>query len=230
MLVGPTSGVRTRSARRRLLVVATSLVLLATGSSLVAPSASAAAGRTVATKVPLQPTISFPNGDSVPEGSQLAIRFDANGDRTVTGFRYSIDQTHLDSEVSAAPDGTADVTIDVGNMSGEHLVYAAAVDRRGQLSPITQETFTVSVVWNLKGQALDMTTWLPVMGATIRLEPAGIEVVTGSDGRFQFAVGPGLYTLIGTYAGPPSLYGSEQLLLDNYSLWVDLYLFPESGS
>lgn len=207
-----------------------SLVLLAAGSTLVASPASAAVGRPAGTKVPLQPTISFPNGDSVAGGGQIGIRFDANGDSTVTRFRYSVDDTNLDSEVPAAPDGTANVTIDVGNVSGEHPVYAVAVDRHGRLSAMTQGTFTVSAVWNLKGQALDATTWLPVEGATIRLEPAGIEVVTGPDGGFQFAVDPGLYTLTGTYAGPPSLYGSQQLQLDNQETWFDLYLFPDSGS
>ncbi|MGN9892391.1 hypothetical protein [Micromonospora sp. L31] len=205
-------------------------MLLAAGTTLVASPASAAVGRAGGTKVPLQPAISFPNGDSVAGGGQIAIRFDANGDTTVTRFRYSVDDTKLDSEVPAAPDGTANVTIDVGSVGGEHPVYAVAVDRHGRLSPMTQGTFTVSAISNLKGQALDATTWLPVEGATIRLEPAGIEVVTGPDGGFQFAVDPGLYTLTGTHAGPPSLYGSQQLLLDNQETWFDLYLFPDSGS
>jgi hypothetical protein len=210
--------------------MAASLVLLAAGSTLVASPASAAVGRLAGTKVPLQPAISFPNGDSVAEGGQIAIRFDANGDTMLTRFRYSVDDTNLDSEVPAAQDGTADVTIDVGSVMGEHPVYAVAVDRHGRLSPMTQGTFTVSAIWNLKGQALDATTWLPVEGATIRLEPAGIEVVTGPDGGFQFAVDPGLYTLTGTYAGPPSLSGSQQLQLDNQQTVFDLYLFPDSGS
>ncbi|MET7808542.1 hypothetical protein [Micromonospora chersina] len=205
-------------------------LLLAAGSTLVASPASAAPGRQAGAKLPLQPSISFPNGDSVAAGGQIAIRLDANGDTTVTRFRYSLDDTNLDSEVPAAPDGTASVTIDVGNVSGEHPVYAVAVDRHGRLSPMSQGTFTVSAAWNLKGQAIDATTWLPVEGATIRLEPAGIEVVTGPDGTFQLAVDPGLYTLTGTYAGPPSLYGSQQLQLDNQETWFDLYLFPDSGS
>ncbi|MGC1212004.1 MAG: hypothetical protein WA890_12155 [Micromonospora sp.] len=235
VFVGLTSGARTRSTRRRFVAMVASLLLLATGSALVASPASpasAAVGRAAGAKVPLQPAISFPNGDSVSAGGQVAIRFDANGDTTVTRFRYSVDNTNLDNEVPAVQDGTATatVTIDAGNVSGEHPVYAVAVDRHGRLSPMTQGTFTVSAIWNLKGQAIDATTWLPVAGATIRLEPAGIEVVTGPDGGFQFAVDPGLYTLTGTYAGPPSLYGSQQLQLDNQETWFDLYLFPDSGS
>ncbi|MGY0003913.1 hypothetical protein [Micromonospora sp. I033] len=206
--------------------MAASLLLLAAGSMLVASPASAAVGRAAGAKAPVQPAIGFPNGDSVSAGGQIAIRFDTNGDTTVTGFRYSVDNTNLNNEVPAAQDGTATVTIDAGNVSGEHPVYAVAVDRRGRLSPVSQGTFTVSAVWNLKGQAIDGTTWLPVEGATIRLEPAGIEVVTGPDGGFQFAVDPGLYTLTGTYAGPPSLYGSQQLQLDSQETWFDLYLFP----
>jgi hypothetical protein len=207
-----------------------SLVLLAAGSALLAPPASAAVERPAGTREPLQPTISFPNGDSVAEGGQLAIRFDANGDTKVTKFQYSVDDTHLDSEVAAAPDGTANVTINVGSVSGEHPVYAVAVDRHGRVSPLAQAAFTVTVIWNLIGRALDATTFLPVEGATIRLDPAGIEVVTGPDGGFRFAVDPGAYTLIGTYAGPPSLSGSLQLQLDNGQVDVDLPLFPTAGS
>ncbi|MBM0202829.1 hypothetical protein JNW90_06745 [Micromonospora sp. STR1s_5] len=197
---------------------------------LVAPPASAAVGGASGSKAPLQPAISFPGGDSVAEGGQIAIRFDANGDTRVTTFRYSVGDTNLGSEVHAASGGTASVTIDVGSLTGERPVYAVAVDRRGRLSPMTQGSFTVSANWSLKGQAFDTTTWLPLEGATIRLEPAGIEVVTGPDGAFQFAVDPGLYNLVGTYAGPPSLYGSQQLELDNQGLQFDLYLFPDSGS
>ncbi|MEU4776409.1 hypothetical protein [Micromonospora sp. NPDC023633] len=208
-----------------------SLVLLAAGATLLAPPASAAVTRSVKTKAPLQPAISFPNGDSVVEGGQLAIRFDANGDTSVTSYRYSVGGTDLGSVVAAGPDGAANVTIDVGNVSGQRPVYAVAVDRQGRLSPMNQGSFTVSVLWSLRGQALDMNTWLPVAGATIRLDPVGIEVVTGPDGSFQFAIDPGIYTLTGTYAGPPSLSGSsQQLEIDGQGLWHDLYLWPDSGS
>ncbi|MEU6074234.1 hypothetical protein [Micromonospora sp. NPDC047074] len=212
------------------MAIAASLVLLAASSTVLAPPASAAAA-SVTTKVPLQPTISFPNGNSALEGGQLAVRFDANGDPKVTSFRYSFYNTSLGSEVLAGPDGTATVTIDVGSGGGQRPVYAVAIDRHGQRSPMTQATFTVSVIWDLRGQALDMTTWLPVAGATIRLEPAGVEVVTGPDGYFQFDVDPGLYTLTGTYAGPPSLSGSShEMEIDGQGLWFELYLFPDPAS
>lgn len=211
--------------------MAASLLLLASGSTLVASPASAAVGRPLGAKAPSQPVIGFPSGDSVSAGGQIAVRFDANGDTTVTRFRYSVGNTTLGNEVPATPDGTATVTIDVGNVTGERPVYAVSVDRQGRVSPMTQGTFTVSAVWSLEGQAIDATTWMPVEGATIRLEPAGIEVVTGPDGTFQFAVDPGLYTLTGTYAGPPSLSSSsQQLELDGQGLWFDLLLFPDSGS
>ncbi|MFI6232816.1 hypothetical protein ACIBD9_04560 [Micromonospora sp. NPDC050784] len=222
-------GARTRLTRRGVAALAASLALAA-GSMLVAPPASAAVRGSSGTKTALQPAISFPNGDSAAEGGQIAIRFDANGDTRATKFRYSVGDTSLGSEVHAASDGTATVTIDVGSVTGERPVYAVAVDRRGRLSPMAQGSFTVAAVWSLQGQAFDTTTWLPLEGATIRLEPAGVEVVTGPDGAFRFAVDPGLYNLVGTYAGPPSLYGSQQLELDNQGMRFDLYLFPDSGS
>ncbi|MFI7551951.1 hypothetical protein ACIBQ2_19625 [Micromonospora sediminimaris] len=207
--------------------MAASLLLLATGSTLMASPASAA----VEAKVPGPPVIDFPDGNSVSAGGQLAIRFAASGDTTVTRFRYSVGNTTLGSEVPAAQDGTATVTIDVGNVTGERPVYAVSVDRRGRISSMTQGAFTVYAVWSLQGRAIDANTWLPVEGATIRLEPAGVEVVTGPDGIFQVAVDPGLYTLTGTYAGPPSLSGSSQPLeLDGQGLWFDLLLFPDSAS
>lgn len=230
MFVGSTLGARTRLTRRGVAALAASLALAA-GSMLVASPASAAVRGPSETKAPVQPAISFPDGDSAGEGGQIAIRFDANGDTRVTRFRYSVGDTNLGSEVLAASDGTANVTIDVGSVTGQRPVYAVAVDRRGRLSPMTQGSFTVSAIWNLEGQALDMTTWLPLEGATIRLEPAGIEFVTGPDGAFRFAVDPGLYNLVGTYAGPPSLYGSsQQFELDHQKWHFDLYLYPDSGS
>ncbi|WP_210816171.1 hypothetical protein [Micromonospora sp. D93] len=230
MFVGSTLGARTRLTRRGAAALVASLALAA-GSMLVAPPASAAVRGPSGTKAALQPAISFPDGDGVAEGGQIVVRFDANGDTRVTKFRYSVDNTHLGSAVRAASDGTASVTIDVGSVMGERPIYAVAVDRRGRLSPMTQGSFTVSATWNLEGQALDMTTWLPLEGATIRLEPAGIEVLTGPDGVFRFAVDPGLYNLVGTYAGPPSLYGSsQQFELDHQKLYFDLYLYPDSGS
>ncbi|WFE45682.1 hypothetical protein [Verrucosispora sp. WMMD1129] len=149
----------------------------------------------------------------------------------MTRFRYSVGNTTLGSEVPAAQDGTATVTIDVGTVTGERPVYAVSVDRRGRISSMTQGAFTVYAVWSLQGRAIDANTWLPVEGATIRLEPAGVEVVTGPDGIFQVAVDPGLYTLTGTYAGPPSLSGSSQPLeLDGQGLWFDLLLLPDPAS
>jgi hypothetical protein len=191
------------------------------------PSASAVVEQPTGRKNLLPPTITFPSGDRVAAGGQIVIRFEASGDAMVTKIRYSIGGTDLDSEVSAQH-GIATATLDVGHVSGERPVYAVAVDKVGRLSTMASSAFTVSVVSNLQGRALDMTTWLPLQGATVRLEPIGIEIVTGTDGTFQFSVEPGLYTLIGTYTGPPSLYFSQQLQLDEYGLNLDLPLFPTS--
>ncbi|OZV77527.1 hypothetical protein CA850_22890 [Micromonospora echinospora] len=173
--------------------------------------------------------ISFPGGSSIPEGGRIAVRFDADGDTTVTRFRYAVDGAHPTSEVPVGPDGTASVLVDVG-WPGEHTVHAIAVNGDDRLSGLSVARFTVSVVWDLRGWALDATTFLPVSGATIRLEPGGGEVVTGADGYFQFDVEPGLHTLSGLHAGPPSLSGSQELLLDGQGVTFDLYLFPDSGS
>ena len=131
---------------------------------------------------------------------------------------------HLqDLDVEFGPEGA-------GDLSGERPVYAIAIDGDDRRSTLTQQTFTVTVVWNLRGWAIDMVTWLPAVGATVRLEPVGIEVVTGADGSFRFDVDLGLYTVVGTHAGPPVLTGSQQLEIHEYGVTVDLYLFPDSGS
>ncbi|MFI6824812.1 hypothetical protein ACIBJE_28270 [Micromonospora sp. NPDC050187] len=203
-------------------------MMLAAGV-ILAPPASALAARSAQTTAPLQPVISFPGGSSVPEGGRIAIRFDADGDTTVTRFRYGVNSTHLASEVPVGPDGTASVLVDVSR-PGEHSVHAIAVDGDNRLSGLSAARFMVTVVWDLRGWVLDSTTFLPVSGAIIRLEPSGGEVVTGADGYFQFDVEPGVHTLSGLHAGPPSLSGSQQLLLDGQGVTFDLYLFPDSGS
>ncbi|MFI5495389.1 hypothetical protein [Actinoplanes sp. NPDC051859] len=204
--------------------MAASLLLVTSGSSLVASPAAAAGA-----KVPCKPAIGFPAGAGVAAGGQIAVRFDAKGDAKVTRFRYSVGSTTLDKEVLAAADRTATVLVDAGDVTGDRLVYAVAVDRRGRVSPMTQGSFTVSATWSLQGRAIDATTWMPVEGATIRLEPAGIEMVTGPDGAFQFVADPGLYTVTGTFVGPPGLSGSSpELQLDGQGLNFELYMFPDS--
>ena len=74
---------------------------------------------------------------------------------------------------------------------------------------------TNAITWTLEGPGFPT----PTVGAT------------GTTTHARAFAQPGLYTLTGTYAGPPSLSGSSQPLeLDGQGLWFDLLLFPDFAS
>jgi hypothetical protein len=178
---------------------------------------------------PLPPAISFPNGATVLAGGQLQVRFDAGGDTNVTKFRYSVDGTSLDSEVSAAAaGGTATVTVNAGSVLGGHPIYAVAVDDGNRLSELSQAEFTVNPAASLNGMVLDESEFLstPVAGAMVTLEPGGLSTVTDANGAFSFAsLAPGHYTLSATFGGPCGLSGSVELDIDGMGFYWDLPVF-----
>ncbi|MEU1240943.1 carboxypeptidase regulatory-like domain-containing protein [Micromonospora parva] len=188
------------------------------------------AARIAELAVPLQPVLTFPNGTNATVGAQMSVTFSAGGDTNVTKFRWSADNTSLANEVIAsAPGGTATVSVPVGAITGERPLYVVAVDDGNRVSGRTQGSFVVKPATILSGVAIDVMTFMPVVGATVRLEPGGLQVVTGSDGGYSFSgFAPGTYTVSGVKGGRCGLSGSQQLLVDGQGVWLDLYLFPYS--
>jgi hypothetical protein len=177
---------------------------------------------------PLQPTISFPDGDTVSAGGHLTVRFDAGGDTNVTKFRYSVGGTALGDAADAdVPGGSATVTIDAGTVTGERPIYAVAEDDAGRRSSPVQASYTVQGQAGVSGTVYDGNTFLPLEGATVTLEPAGLSAVTGPDGFFTFdGFPPGLYTVSASKDGACPLSGSQQLEIGDQPIWMDLYADP----
>lgn len=183
-----------------------------------------AAGEFTGFAAPLAPSITFPDGTTALEGTQLRVVFDAKGDINVAKFRYGLSFGSLTSEVVAMPPGgTATAYLDVGNVAGERPVYFAAVDDGNRQSPPSQATFTVTVIPAVSGIVYNAWTFDQLPGATVTLEPGGHETTTDSTGQYSFVgVAPGDYILAATYDGastsmPVTIYGRE---------WQDIYLFP----
>ncbi|MGW0433104.1 LamG-like jellyroll fold domain-containing protein [Micromonospora sp. NPDC003197] len=176
--------------------------------------------------VPLQPSISFPNGSTASVGGQLIVVLDAGGDSNVTKFRYSVGGTTLNTEVVATtPGGTASVTIDVGSVTGQRPLYAIAVDDGNRVGHMSAGQFTVTTDVSLTGTVFDTSTFMPVAGAVVQLAPGGMQAVTGPDGVYTFrGIAPGTYELSCTYGGMSS---SSQVTIEGQGgQWWDIYLFP----
>ncbi|MFG1779480.1 carboxypeptidase regulatory-like domain-containing protein [Micromonospora sp. NPDC049048] len=180
--------------------------------------------------VPLQPAVSFPNGTEATAGGQLQVIFNAGGDTNITKFRYSVGGTALDTEVNAAAaGGTATVTLNVGTTNGERPIHVVAVDDGGRVGGMSRGLFTVKPTAFLNGQVLDFTTFLPVAGATVRMEPGGLQTVTAADGGYSFTgFAPGIYTLHAAVGGRCGLAGSGQVEIDGQGNYLELYLFPHT--
>ena len=189
-----------------------------TWSFAVAPSTGPAPTR------PLPPSISFPQGNTADPGGTLSVRLDANGDRTVTEFHYSVRSTNLDlTAVPDEPGGFAVVEIPVGSIAGSGSVYAEA-STGTVTSLLAVGPFVVRNLTSLTGTVLDLATFLPLAGAVVRLEPGGHQVTATADGEFSFTAAdlpPGDYTLTASYGAcstelPVSLSGQGD--------YIDVYL------
>ncbi|MGX7669515.1 LamG-like jellyroll fold domain-containing protein [Plantactinospora sp. DSM 117369] len=175
--------------------------------------------------VPLQPAVTFPNGAVADAGGQLTVVFDARGDTNVTKFRYSVHNFGLDTVVAATePGGTATVTFDVGSQIGDRSVYVVAVDDGNRVSASARGQFTVLGQPYLSGTVIDVRTFMPVAGATVRLEPGGLELTTGPDGAYSFTGIPaGTYTVSTSHDGQCA---SQTIDISPAGAYFDLYLFP----
>ncbi|GIG93223.1 carboxypeptidase regulatory-like domain-containing protein [Plantactinospora endophytica] len=178
--------------------------------------------------VPLQPAVTFPNGTDAPVGGQLAVRFDAGGDANVTKFRYSVGDAGLGTEVTApTPGGMVTVSVNAGSVVGDRSLYVVAVDDGNRVGGMARAQFTVSAAASLSGTVIDGTTFEPVVGATVRLEPGGRQMVTAADGGYTFSgFQPGTYTLSGNHGGRCGLSGTASVEVAGPNVSWDLYLFP----
>jgi hypothetical protein len=151
---------------------------------------------------PLPPVVTFPDGDTAAAGGTLRVQFNAGGDANVTSVRYSVGSDALNQSVNLpTAGGTATVTIPVST-AGELSVVAAAVDRNSHLSDPVTAIATVTGGPEVSGVVLDESTGLPVAGATVVLDQAGLSVTTGPSGAFQFTgMAAGTYTLAAHIGG-----------------------------
>jgi hypothetical protein len=177
---------------------------------------------------PQQPAIIFPNGSETAPGGTLTVTFAASGDKGVTKFRYSLDSPALDRTAEpVTPGGSVTVTLDVGTTTGPRPIYAVAVDRRNRTSDLTQAEIIVTPTTQLDGTVLSLSTWLPVEGATVTLEPGGRQTTTDANGFYSFSgVGPGVYTVTATLGGDCPSAGSQTVEIDGQGLTLELYLLP----
>jgi hypothetical protein len=154
---------------------------------------------------PRTPSISFPDGNSTVQGGTLSMRLDANGDQTVTEFRYSVGTTSLNlTAVPDVPGGSVVVQIPVGNVPTSAGNVFAVASTGTVSSLLTAGTFEVRSLTSLTGRTVDISSFLPVAGAVVRLEPGGHEATTTADGEFSFLTGDvpaGVYTLTASYGG-----------------------------
>ena len=180
---------------------------------------------------PLAATVTFPDGATAEKGSQLTVVFGSGGDENVTSFRYSYGSTLLDrTAVPTTPGGTATVSLPVGSHAGTELLYAASYDGT-RLSPMGQWVITVTGQPSISGSVFNVLTGMYEPGAVVRLEPAGLQVVSGPQGEYSFTgFSPGTYTLSATVDGPCPLYGSIDLDITSPDQWSDVDVFPVSDT
>jgi hypothetical protein len=175
---------------------------------------------------PLTPSISFPDGNTTVQGGTLAMRLDTNGDESVTQFRYSVRTLALDlTAVPNQPGGFAIVQLPVGTISGASSVFAVA-NNGTKDSLITAGSIEVQSLTSLTGRVVDIATFLPVEGATVRVEPGGHQTTTTAEGEFSFPAGDlpvGDYTISASYG---ACSGEQPVSVSGGGDYVELYLFP----
>ncbi|GAB1646762.1 carboxypeptidase regulatory-like domain-containing protein [Krasilnikovia sp. MM14-A1259] len=170
---------------------------------------------------PLQPAITVTNGTEFAQSSTATVTFDAGGDTNVTKFKYSLGDPTLTpgTTVNATvAGGTATVSIDVGTVSGQRSVYAAAIDDGNRQGPANQTQIIVKAP-SVSGSVLDEVTFLPVVGATVKLQPGGYTTTTDVDGAFTFANVPNnMYSVTASFGGRCGTAGAQTFEVDGQEL------------
>jgi hypothetical protein len=176
---------------------------------------------------PLAPSISFPDGNTTVQGGTLSMRLDANGDQSVTQFRYSARSTALNlTAVPNQPGGFAIVQIPVGTASGPSSVFAVANNGTTD-SLLTAGSIVVQSLTSLSGRVVDVATFLPIAGATVRVEPGGYQTTTTAAGDFSFLAADlpvGDYTITASYG---ACSGEQSVSVSGWGDYVELYLYPD---
>jgi hypothetical protein len=177
--------------------------------------------------LPAPPTITFPAGNTALAGGTLSVRLDANGDTSVTEFRYSVGVTNQNLlAVPDEPGGSVVLAIPAGPAAGQRSLYARSGTATAT-SAVAVATFEVLPTSLWSGRVVDFTTFLPVEGAVVRMEPGGYATTTNADGEFTFSsdVPAGLYTV--TAAAAVGCASPWELLIEA-GLYIELYLFPDA--
>jgi hypothetical protein len=174
---------------------------------------------------PLPPVITFPQGDKATVGGTLQVRFDAGGDTNVTSFKYSTGTASLNQTVAAGTaGGTATVNLPASPV-GELRVFAATVDGPRQSGP-TSASGTVVGAPTVSGVVFDATTGTAVAGATVSLDPAGLQVTSGSNGAYSISgFAAGTYTLAANLGGQCGQAFATDVALTE-ALVVNIFLTP----
>jgi hypothetical protein len=103
---------------------------------------------------------------------------------------------------------------------------ASAAARRGRRVRLDHATIDVESLTSLSGRVVDVETFEPFAGATVRVEPGDHE--TTATGDFSFPADelpPGDYTATASYG---TCNGEQPVTLSGWVDGADLYLLPGS--
>lgn len=162
-----------------------------------------AAAEVAALAVPLSPSVSFPDGDSVVVGATATAVISAGGDANVVSYSYSIGSDALNQTKTPSTAG-GPVTVNLPtSTAGVVKVYAVAVDANGRRSATYQlAELTVFEAATLSGFVLD-AQFSPLAGAVVTVGSTGRSATSAPDGSYTVTGFPaGTYQVTASYGGP----------------------------
>ncbi len=176
--------------------------------------------------LPLPPTISFPDGDTVTAGKPINVKIDAVGDTNVTSYKYSVGAGLLDKTATpSAAGGAATVSVPT-TVAGTLDVYAAAVNAANQRSTVSVKRFTAVGAARIAGVVIDAETGDMVPGAVVTLEPGGRSVTTDAGGGYEFTgFAQGTYKITVNHGGRCGKFGEFEIDIEG-DTWLDLVIVP----